>query len=264
MIKKISISVFLLFSPLLRAQITAVQSVSGTPVTGQAAVFDGTKFAFSTVGPGTVTNIATGTGLSGGPITSTGTISLSTPVAVANGGTGTGSTLTGLVRGGSPLTASELSGDVTTSGSNAATVAKVTGTLSGYNSVTKDASNNGVGFGGWHATLTGQTADITATNIIASATAGRYRASSYIAITTPGSVSSTLPNVFLICTDPVDSVAKAVLLSVTSATNTTATARGGSAICDAKAATPIQYNTSGYASSAAGMAFKIYIILEAM
>ena len=43
-------------------------------------------------------------------------------LAVANGGTGTGSTLTGVVRGGSPLTASELSGDVTTSGSNVTTI----------------------------------------------------------------------------------------------------------------------------------------------
>jgi hypothetical protein len=41
---------------------------------------------------------------------------------VANGGTGTGSTLVGVVRGGSPMTAAELSQDVTTSGSNAATV----------------------------------------------------------------------------------------------------------------------------------------------
>jgi len=50
-------------------------------------------------------------------------------VAVANGGTGTGSTLTGLVRGNSSaMTAAELSGDVTTSGSNAATVAKINGT----------------------------------------------------------------------------------------------------------------------------------------
>ncbi len=45
-----------------------------------------------------------------------------------NGGTGTASTLTGLVRGGSSYTAAELSGDVTTSGSNASTVAKVNGT----------------------------------------------------------------------------------------------------------------------------------------
>lgn len=39
-------------------------------------------------GNGTVTNIATGTGLTGGPITATGTIALVSPVAVANGGTG--------------------------------------------------------------------------------------------------------------------------------------------------------------------------------
>jgi len=47
---------------------------------------------------------------------------------VANGGTGTASTLTGLVRGNaSAMTAAELSGDATTSGSNAVTVAKVNG-----------------------------------------------------------------------------------------------------------------------------------------
>jgi len=45
-----------------------------------------------------------------------------------NGGTGTASTLTGLVRGGSAYTAAELSGDATTSGSNAVTVVKVNGT----------------------------------------------------------------------------------------------------------------------------------------
>src|SRR5262245_16133979 len=39
-------------------------------------------------GTGTVTNVATGTGLTGGPITTTGTISLATPVSIANGGTG--------------------------------------------------------------------------------------------------------------------------------------------------------------------------------
>ena len=65
----------------------------------------------STVGSGgSVTNIATGTGLTGGPITTTGTISLVTPVAVANGGTGTGSTLSGFVLGGSPFSAVAASG----------------------------------------------------------------------------------------------------------------------------------------------------------
>jgi hypothetical protein len=58
-----------------------------------------------------------------------GTLTLGTPLAVAQGGTGTASTLTGLVRGNSSaMTAAELSGDVTTSGSNAATVVKINGT----------------------------------------------------------------------------------------------------------------------------------------
>jgi hypothetical protein len=48
-------------------------------------------------------------------------------VTTAQGGTGTGGALTGLVRGGNPFTAAELSGDATTSGSNVVTVAKING-----------------------------------------------------------------------------------------------------------------------------------------
>lgn len=52
---------------------------------------------------------------------------LTTPLSVAQGGTGTASPLTGIVRGGSPLTAAEISGDCTTSGSNAITCTKTSG-----------------------------------------------------------------------------------------------------------------------------------------
>jgi len=45
---------------------------------------------------GTVTSIVAGTGLTGGTITSTGTVALSTPVSVANGGTGISSFGTGV------------------------------------------------------------------------------------------------------------------------------------------------------------------------
>lgn len=45
---------------------------------------------------GTVTSITAGTGLSGGTITGTGTIALSTPVSAANGGTGISSLGTGV------------------------------------------------------------------------------------------------------------------------------------------------------------------------
>ena len=66
----------------------------------------------------TITNATTGT-----------TIALGSPVPVANGGTGTASTLVGLVRGNSSaMTAAELSGDATTSGSNVVTVTKINNT----------------------------------------------------------------------------------------------------------------------------------------
>jgi hypothetical protein len=68
--------------------------------------------ALGTPASGTMTNV---TGL---PLT-TGVTGI---LPVANGGSGTGSTLTGLVRGGSPFTASELSGHATTSGSNVVSV----------------------------------------------------------------------------------------------------------------------------------------------
>ena len=48
-------------------------------------------------------------------------------LSVSQGGTGTTSTLTGVVRGGSPMTAAELSGDCTTSGSNAVTCTQLNG-----------------------------------------------------------------------------------------------------------------------------------------
>ena len=53
---------------------------------------------------------------------------------VGNGGSGTSSTLTGIVRGGSSYTASELSGDCTTSGSNVVTCQKDNGTTIPTNS----------------------------------------------------------------------------------------------------------------------------------
>ncbi|WP_413612615.1 tail fiber domain-containing protein [Bdellovibrio sp. HCB-110] len=61
--------------------------VSATaPTTGQVLKFDGTDWApaADSNGGGTVTNIATGTGLSGGPITSTGTISLANTAVTPN------------------------------------------------------------------------------------------------------------------------------------------------------------------------------------
>jgi hypothetical protein len=59
---------------------------------------------------------------------STNNVCLSAALPVNQGGTGTTSTLTGLMRGNSSaMTAAELSGDATTSGSNAVTVTKLNG-----------------------------------------------------------------------------------------------------------------------------------------
>lgn len=61
-------------------------------------------------------------------------------LAIANGGTGTASTLTGLIRGSaSAMTAAELSGDCATSGSNAVTCSKVNGTSVPTNSAADQA-----------------------------------------------------------------------------------------------------------------------------
>lgn len=75
---------------------------------------------------------------------------ISGTLPVANGGTGTGSTLTGLVRGNaSAMTAAELSGDVTTSGSNAATIVSITtgaavaGNLIATNTVAPSSPSSG-------------------------------------------------------------------------------------------------------------------------
>lgn len=60
---------------------------------GSGLAFSGTTL-IATGSGGTVTQVNTGTGLTGGPITGTGTIALSTPVTVANGGTNSSTAVT--------------------------------------------------------------------------------------------------------------------------------------------------------------------------
>ncbi len=71
-------------------------SLLSTCASSQVLEWNGSAWACAT--PGTVSSVATGTGLTGGPITSTGTISLATPVSAANGGTGAAS-LAGFIFG---------------------------------------------------------------------------------------------------------------------------------------------------------------------
>jgi hypothetical protein len=104
-------------------------STSGSPAQYQTPVW-ASSTTVAGIGPGTSGYPLVSGGASANP--SYAQLSLTAGVSgtlpVANGGTGTGSTLTGLVRGSaSAMTAAELSGDVTTSGSNAATVVQVEG-----------------------------------------------------------------------------------------------------------------------------------------
>ena len=106
-------------------------AASITLVTNQSATafFDGTNWYAATSIPGsggTITDVIAGTGLNGGGASGAVTLNLDVPVSIVDGGTGTASTLTGLVRGDpTAMTAAELSGDATTSGSNAVTLATV-------------------------------------------------------------------------------------------------------------------------------------------
>lgn len=142
--------------------------------------------------------------------------------------------------------------------------------LHSYNGVTTVES--GIPASHWNKTLTAQSANLAATDFvpaISSATAGRYRATCYVAVTQQATTSSTVPDCNLVCTDPTDSVAKTVQLSGAIAgvavNPTTAVAEGGTGMCDAKAGTAIQFSTSNYASvGGTVMTYKIYIILEAM
>jgi hypothetical protein len=94
--------------------------------TGVIYTCDNGTWAASGGGGGPTFAYPTGTGftiVTGGAAWGT---TLADPLAVAHGGTGTASTLTGLMRGNaSAMTAAELSGDATTSGSNAVTLATV-------------------------------------------------------------------------------------------------------------------------------------------
>lgn len=178
-----------------------------------------------------------------------------------------------------------LSGDLTTGNTS------VTGTMTGTGGLVAGASQgiwnaggqitryrnvvtveHGVPASSWNATATAQAANLSAqafSPAITSATAGRYRASCYIAVTRQATTTATVPDCNLICTDPTDSVAKTIqivpAIAGVAANPTTSVASSGSGICDAAAATGITWSTTNYASTGATtMQYKVYIILEAM
>lgn len=136
--------------------------------------------------------------------------------------------------------------------------------VTSYQGNAKDASHHGMPFTRASASATGQTANVAATTVLASAPAGRYRITALAAVTTGASISSTLPAVQVRYTDNTDGVVKTATVTQTETGNTTATAAGGSALIDVQSGTNIQFLTTGYASNLAGMAYKYYLTLEVL
>ena len=96
-----------------------------------------------------------------------------------------------------------------------------------------------------------QTANVTATNLVASATAGTYLVTVYLVVSQAASSSSTLPDSRIIYTDNQSGATITVPLTSGLTTNTTSTFAQATFIVNAKSATAIQYDigqTSAYAS----------------
>jgi hypothetical protein len=121
--------------------------------------------------------------------------------------------------------------------------------------------------------LTAQAANIGATNMFTTIATGRYSVSSYVVETTAGSISSTLPNVQIVYTDPDTNAAITIDatpilagagLGQTGAlnANTIGTTASGVIAISAKTATNIQYQTVNYASNAAGMQYALHLVLQ--
>lgn len=179
---------------------------------------------------------------------------------------------TGLARNTGACT--ELSGDVTTSGSNAATVGKVTGTLTSYNGI--NTVSNGVPSILATVNLTAQAAAISATTLYTPAASGFFRISMMIKVTTPasgGTPSSTLGGITIAFKDGTDSVAQSVLVALTnnigaialSATgNLTTTLLSGHMVVWAASGQAITY-AIGYASAGTtAMQYEAHFRVEAL
>jgi hypothetical protein len=122
---------------------------------------------------------------------------------------------------------------------------------------------------------TGLTANVAASTLYVVPVTGEglYRVSAYVVETIAGSVSSVLPNVQIIYTDKDSNVSVtidatpilgAAGLGQTGALNANAggTVSSGVIVIYVKASTTIQYQTSNYASVAAGMTYALRIRLE--
>lgn len=112
---------------------------------------------------------------------------------------------------------------------------------------------------------TAQTANIASTALVTSPTAGRYRVSVYIVVTTAATTSSTLPKVTVTWNDADNGQAQTLDLTATNSGNALTTFAQGAALLNVGASANLNFSTSGYASTGAtAMQYAIHITVEAL
>lgn len=112
--------------------------------------------------------------------------------------------------------------------------------------------------------LTAQSANVGATNLIASPTAGVYRISAYIIVTRAGGSSSTLPATVITWFDQQSAVAQSLTLTPTNNGNSTTTYQEAVGVISANTGA-IQYSTTGYVSTGSpSMQYALHIRIESM
>jgi len=126
----------------------------------------------------------------------------------------------------------------------------VTGPIAEINGVPTSGPNGVPGIFGL-SNNTAQVANITNQSLVAVPTSGLYRVSCYEIVTTPGTVSSTLPNCVINYTDEDNNVAQTVTVATGGGGNTTTTLAQGTAVINAKSTSAITFSTTGYATSGA-------------
>lgn len=200
---------------------------------------------------------------------------------IQNGANGGVTGVLSVINGGTGVTTSTGTGSVVLSASPVFTgtvvlpIITLSGKIINYNGT--GTVSNGVPAEYATIDLVLQAANIGATTLysVPASGQGMYRISAYVVETTAGSVSSTLPNVQIVYTDPDTNTSITIdatpILGVAGigqtgalTSNTVGTASSGVIAINVKASTTIQYQTVNYASTAAGMQYALHIKVEAM
>lgn len=186
---------------------------------------------------------------------------ISAATSLSNGVTGSGAVV--------------LAASPTLTGTAALPIITLSGKVTNYNSVA--TVSNGVPAEYATIDLTAQSTNLGPSTLYAVPASGQglYRISAYVVLTTAGSVSSVLPNVQIVYTDPDTNTSITIdatpILGVAGigqtgalSANTVGTAASGVIVVSVKLSTTIQYQTVNYASVAAGMQYAIHLKLEAL